>query len=86
MAVGHPRSREFSLSEGEFNQIRALVRAHTGISLAPSKRELVYGRLVRRLRRLKLDTFPRSNSLGGSGGETSTMRRRIGSGRWMRLM
>ena len=57
MAMDHARRREFSLSEGEFNEIRALVRTHTGIALAPSKRELVYGRLVRRLRRLKLDTF-----------------------------
>ncbi len=55
--MSQAHSREFPLSDGEFDEIRALVREHTGIALAPSKRELVYGRLVRRLRRLKLGTF-----------------------------
>ncbi len=49
--------REFHLSDREFDEIRRLVREHTGISLAESKRELVYSRLVRRLRRLSLRTF-----------------------------
>jgi chemotaxis protein methyltransferase CheR len=49
--------REFHLSDREFEEIRRLVREHTGISLAESKRELVYSRLVRRLRRLSLRTF-----------------------------
>jgi chemotaxis protein methyltransferase CheR len=49
--------REFHLSDREFEEIRRLVRQHTGISLAESKRELVYSRLVRRLRRLSLRTF-----------------------------
>ncbi len=51
------REREYQLSDGEFAEIRRLVREHTGISLADSKRELVYSRLVRRLRRLRLGTF-----------------------------
>ena len=46
--------REFHLSDREFEEIRRLVRAHTGIALAESKRELVYSRLVRRLRRLAI--------------------------------
>ena len=58
MACAHARRREFPLSDREFDEIRSLVREHTGIALAPSKRELVYGRLVRRLRRLKTDTGP----------------------------
>ncbi|HUO95525.1 MAG TPA: protein-glutamate O-methyltransferase CheR [Steroidobacteraceae bacterium] len=49
--------REFQLSDREFDEIRRLVREHTGIALADSKRELVYSRLVRRLRRLSLATF-----------------------------
>jgi chemotaxis protein methyltransferase CheR len=49
--------REYPLSEAEFEKIRALVRQHTGISLADSKRELVYSRLTRRLRQLRLATF-----------------------------
>lgn len=51
------REREYRLSDAEFEEIRRLVREHTGIALASSKRELVYSRLVRRLRRLKLDSF-----------------------------
>jgi chemotaxis protein methyltransferase CheR len=51
------REREYHLADGEFEEIRQLVRQHTGIALADSKRELVYSRLVRRLRRLRLDSF-----------------------------
>jgi chemotaxis protein methyltransferase CheR len=49
--------REYRLTDKEFEQIRSLVRRNTGISLAESKRELVYSRLVRRLRHRGLDTF-----------------------------
>ncbi len=49
--------REFTLSDAEFDRLRTLVREHAGISLADSKRELVYGRLVRRLRKLSLPSF-----------------------------
>ena len=59
--------REFHLSDREFEEIRRLVREHTGISLAASKRELVYSRLVRRLRRLSLRTFAEYLALLGSG-------------------
>ncbi len=52
-----PREREFVLRDEEFAAIRALVRQHTGISLSPAKRELVYSRLVRRLRKLGLPSF-----------------------------
>jgi len=48
---------DFTLSDAEFDRIRVLVREHTGISLADTKRQLVYGRLARRLRALKLETF-----------------------------
>jgi chemotaxis protein methyltransferase CheR len=48
---------DFQLSPAEFDRIRALVREHTGISLSESKRQLVYGRLARRLRALRLDSF-----------------------------
>lgn len=56
-ATVYSKAKEFALSDAEFNQLRTLVHAKTGISLSPSKRELVYGRLVRRLRALRLDTF-----------------------------
>jgi chemotaxis protein methyltransferase CheR len=48
---------DFQLSEKEFDRIRELVREHTGISLSEAKRQLVYGRLSRRLRALKLSGF-----------------------------
>ena len=51
------KSRDFVLSDAEFDQVRSLVYAKTGISLSDAKRELVYGRLVRRLRALHIDSF-----------------------------
>jgi chemotaxis protein methyltransferase CheR len=55
--VSLAREREYPLSDAEFDQIRTLVRQHTGIALADSKRELVYSRLTRRLRQLRLRSF-----------------------------
>jgi chemotaxis protein methyltransferase CheR len=49
--------REFELRDEDFNALRALVHRVTGISLAESKRNLVYGRLARRLRALGLESF-----------------------------
>ena len=49
--------REYELSDDDFQRIRRLVRERLGIALAESKRELVYGRLSRRLRALKLRDF-----------------------------
>jgi chemotaxis protein methyltransferase CheR len=48
---------DFQLSRAEFDRIRELVREHTGISLSDAKRQLVYGRLSRRLRALRLSSF-----------------------------
>lgn len=48
---------DFALSEAEFDRLRELVREHTGISLSEAKRQLVYGRLARRLRALNLESF-----------------------------
>ena len=58
-ATASPRAggSEYVLTDAEFNRIRELVRQHTGISLSEAKRQLVYGRLVRRLRALDLETF-----------------------------
>ena len=49
--------REYELSDQDFQRIRRMVRERLGIALAESKRELVYGRLSRRLRALKLRDF-----------------------------
>ena len=53
----HRFASDFKLSDAEFDRIRVLVREHTGISLSEAKRQLVYGRLSRRLRALKLTDF-----------------------------
>jgi chemotaxis protein methyltransferase CheR len=49
--------REFDLGDKEFRFIAELVGKKTGIQLNDSKRELVYGRLARRLRQLGMVTF-----------------------------
>jgi chemotaxis protein methyltransferase CheR len=48
---------DFALSNAEFERLRVLVREHTGIALSEAKRQLVYGRLARRLRALRMDSF-----------------------------
>ena len=52
-----PGIADYELTDSQFHRIRALVREHTGIALSDAKRQLVYGRLSRRLRALKLDSF-----------------------------
>ncbi len=47
-------THEFEFTDAEFKRLRELVHARTGIALSEAKRELVYGRLARRLRKLKL--------------------------------
>jgi hypothetical protein len=47
------RDQEFLFTDGDFERVRKLIYQHAGISLSDSKRQLVYGRLSRRLRALK---------------------------------
>ena len=49
--------REFIFTDKDFKVLSELVYRHTGISLSPAKKELVYSRLTRRLRKLYLRTF-----------------------------
>jgi chemotaxis protein methyltransferase CheR len=49
--------REFAFGDEDFEELRRLVKRTTGIHLSEQKRELVYGRLARRLRALGLDSF-----------------------------
>jgi len=51
------RSWKLNFGEDDFAALRALVKEHTGIHLTEQKRELVYGRLSRRLRALGLESF-----------------------------
>lgn len=49
--------REITLGDKEFNLLASLVRERTGIVLGANKKTMVYARLVRRLRALKIPTF-----------------------------
>lgn len=51
------RQREFAFTDRDFEFIRRLVLEQCGISLADHKRQLVYGRLTRRLRELRIPSF-----------------------------
>ena len=51
------RQREFDFAERDFQMVRKLIYARAGINLKPGKQEMVYSRLARRLRALKLDSF-----------------------------
>src|ERR1044072_1169820 len=51
------RMREFAFGDEDFEALRRLVKQLTGINLTDQKRELVYGRLSRRLRALNLASF-----------------------------
>jgi len=49
--------REFFYSDADFEKIRTVIYKAAGINLAESKKQLVYSRLARRLRALKLPDF-----------------------------
>ena len=49
--------REFEYSAADFERVRRLIRARVGIALNDSKQNMVYNRLVKRLRALKLPGF-----------------------------
>jgi len=50
-------TREYAFSDRCFTRLRELVMRHTGIRLTEAKRDMVYGRLARRLRALGLRDF-----------------------------
>ncbi len=49
--------REFAFSAQDFERVRKLIHEHAGIVLAPSKQDMVYSRLTRRLRACGLRDF-----------------------------
>jgi chemotaxis protein methyltransferase CheR len=67
-ALAAPRAREFAFGNEDFEALRKLVKYLTGINLSDQKRELVYGRLARRLRTLGLRTFAEYRDLLSSDG------------------
>ena len=50
-------THEFTFTEQDFQRTRKLIYEYAGISLGENKRELVYGRLARRLRATGTKTF-----------------------------
>ena len=56
-AAQEPQEREFSFTDEQFRFLAALANKRTGIVLAEHKKDMVYSRLVRRLRALRLRSF-----------------------------
>lgn len=49
--------RDFTFTERDFDRVRKLIHAKAGIALSDSKRDMVYSRLGRRLRQLRIESF-----------------------------
>ena len=60
--------REFELTDAEFQRLRDLVHVRTGVALSDAKREMLYGRLARRLRKLNMTSFAKYCDLVERGG------------------
>ncbi|WP_449466922.1 CheR family methyltransferase [Stenotrophomonas humi] len=54
--IGHGE-RDFEFNDRDFKRVSELIHARAGIALVPAKRDMVYGRLSRRLRALGLRSF-----------------------------
>ncbi len=52
---GHDRG--FTFNEGDFRQVQRLIYEYAGIKLSDAKQDMVYGRMIRRLRHHGLTTF-----------------------------
>jgi len=66
-AVERPEAgRDYVLTDKQFTAIAMLVRDEAGINLTEAKRDLVFSRLVKRLRRLRLPDFGAYIDLVGS--------------------
>jgi chemotaxis protein methyltransferase CheR len=50
LEFGEGRDREFAFTERDFKRVCQLIYEYAGISLKPSKQDMVYSRLARRLR------------------------------------
>jgi len=57
MSLPAPVSRDFEFNDRDFRRVCELIHQRAGIALAPAKRDMVYGRLSRRLRALGMHTF-----------------------------
>lgn len=57
MAVIENTTREFTFTEKDFNRLRKISNAHTGIVVTDDKYDMYYSRLVKRVRKLGLGSF-----------------------------
>lgn len=64
------RDREFVFTGKDFDRVRQLIYDHAGISLNPSKQDMVYSRLARRLRATGINNFRDYLALLESNNET----------------
>jgi chemotaxis protein methyltransferase CheR len=55
--VSQTQEREFELLDADFDALREIIKIRAGIHLSDGKKELVYGRVSRRLRHLELRSF-----------------------------
>lgn len=62
-------NREFDFADRDFRRVCELIHQRAGIALAPAKRDMVYGRLSRRLRALGLRSFQQYLDLLENGGD-----------------
>ena len=57
MAVPQKKQREFDFEDKHFQFVKELIFKETGIALSDIKKDMVYGRLTRRIRDLNLNSF-----------------------------
>ncbi|MBN8802280.1 MAG: chemotaxis protein CheR [Lysobacteraceae bacterium SCN 69-123] len=57
MSLPTPASRDFEFNDRDFRRVCELIHKRAGIALVPAKRDMVYGRLSRRLRALGMHSF-----------------------------
>ncbi len=65
-------TREFVFADRDFRRVCTLIRERAGIALAESKRDMVYSRLVRRLRALGMQSFAEYLDALQSGNDDAT--------------
>lgn len=56
-------NRQFPMTDDNFRAVKDLAYRYTGINLTDKKREMIYSRLSRRIRRLKLNNFTEYTNL-----------------------
>lgn len=55
--IADNKEREYAFTQQDFERIKKLIYQHAGISLSPSKQNMVYSRLARRIRANGLNSF-----------------------------